>query len=328
MTPAELLAAIVLMALVVYTLTGGADFGAGVWDLLAVGPRAKAQRDAIARAIAPIWEANHVWLIFVIVMLFVAFPPAFQAISIALHVPLTLMLIGIVLRGTAFVFRTYDTHRVEGHWSRVFAIASIFTPVMLGMSLGTVASGSVRLEDGLPVGGFFTWLAPFPFAIGLFTLALFSLLAAVYLLVEVEEGGLRKDFRLRALVAAAATAALAYASLALAKDGAPPVWDALTNRPWSPAFHVGANVLGVGLFGALLARRWWLARALVIGLVVVVELGWTVGQWPFVVPPDLTIATAAAPRSVLVPILWAIGVGSVFLVPSFVYLYAVFKGPR
>ena len=142
------IACVMLISLIIYMLTGGADFGGGIWDLFATGRRAKAQRSLIAHAIAPIWEANHVWLIVIVVLLFVAFPVAFAAISTALHVPLTLMLIGIVLRGTAFVFRTYDiqSDTIHRRWSRLFAIASAITPVMLGITLGAVASGAIHVD--------------------------------------------------------------------------------------------------------------------------------------------------------------------------------------
>ena len=133
--PAQLVAGVVMVAMVAYIVTGGADFGGGVWDLFAGGPTAARQRDVIAHALGPIWEANHVWLVLVVVLLFVCFPLAFAAIATALHVPLALMLVGIVLRGSAFTFRTYD--RDDAHsrrlWGRTFAIASVITPVMLGV---------------------------------------------------------------------------------------------------------------------------------------------------------------------------------------------------
>src|SRR5712671_2575179 len=105
-----LIAAVMLASLILYALMGGADYGGGMWDLLASGPRAPHQRHAIVEAMAPIWEANHVWLILVIVLLFTAFPSAYAAATTALHIPLTLMLLGIVARGSAFVFRQYSTH--------------------------------------------------------------------------------------------------------------------------------------------------------------------------------------------------------------------------
>ncbi|HLA79552.1 MAG TPA: cytochrome d ubiquinol oxidase subunit II, partial [Vicinamibacteria bacterium] len=142
--PLELaLAGVLMAALVIYALGGGADFGGGVWDLLASGPRAASQRRTIEQAIGPIWEANHVWLILVIVVLFVAFPPGFAALGTALHIPLALMLIGIVLRGSAFAFRSYGaaSDLEARRWGRVFAVASLVTPLTLGWSVGAVASG-------------------------------------------------------------------------------------------------------------------------------------------------------------------------------------------
>ena len=217
-----------LISLIIYMLTGGADFGGGIWDLFTTGPRAKAQRSFITHAIAPIWEANHVWLIVIVVLLFVAFPIGFAAISTALHIPLTLMLIGIVLRGTAFVFRSYDVQSDTTHrrWSRVFAIASIIAPLMLGVTLGAVASGTIHVdvESGQVETDFISaWFAPFPFAIGFFTLTLSALLAAVYLTLETEDPALREDFRRRALIAAVSVGAMAGLSFILSAEGAPAI---------------------------------------------------------------------------------------------------------
>jgi len=177
----DLLAGIMMLALTFYVLLGGADFGGGVWDLLAGGSRAARQRALIADAIGPIWEANHVWLILVVVLLFVCFPSAFAAISTALHIPLTVMLLGVVLRGSAFAFLHAYTHDEQHHdprprrWSRVFAVASLITPVTLGVTLGALSTG-IHLDAAGRVQTDFVseWLAPFPFAVGLFTLWLFS----------------------------------------------------------------------------------------------------------------------------------------------------------
>ena len=139
--------AIILAALVVYALSGGADYGGGMWDLLASGPRAPRQRAAIEHAIGPIWEANHVWLILVIVVLFTAFPEAFAVIMTALHIPMTAVLLGIVLRGSTFVFRKYDVQdgAVHRRWSTLFGASSVFTPFVLGLCLGALASGEIRV---------------------------------------------------------------------------------------------------------------------------------------------------------------------------------------
>jgi cytochrome d ubiquinol oxidase subunit II len=143
----RLIAAIMLAPLILYALMGGADYGGGMWDLLASGSRAQRQRHAIVEAIAPIWEANHVWLILVIVLLFTAFPRGFSTMMIALHIPITAMLIGIVLRGSAFIFRKYDStgDAVQRRWSTVFGVASFFTPFFQGLTLGALTTGDIRL---------------------------------------------------------------------------------------------------------------------------------------------------------------------------------------
>ncbi len=132
-----ILASVLFVALLVYALLGGADFGGGMWDLLAFGPRARRQREAIAAAIAPVWEANHVWLILVVVLLFTAFPVAFADIMTALNIPITVILIGIVLRGSVFVFRKYDAQNdtVHRRWSTIFGIASFLTPFFQGATI-------------------------------------------------------------------------------------------------------------------------------------------------------------------------------------------------
>ena len=136
MTLPDLLAGIIFVALNAYALLGGADFGGGVWDLLAAGPRKERQQQLIAEAIGPVWEANHVWLILAIVLLFTCFPPAFARLGTLLHIPLSLVLIGIVLRGSAFTFWRYGGgghgDPAQRHWGVTFAVASLVTPLLLG----------------------------------------------------------------------------------------------------------------------------------------------------------------------------------------------------
>ncbi|MCB9746517.1 MAG: cytochrome d ubiquinol oxidase subunit II, partial [Alphaproteobacteria bacterium] len=265
-------AAVMLVALTVYMLTGGADFGGGVWDLLATGPRKRAQRELIAETLAPIWEANHVWLILVVVLLFVCFPSAFAAISTALHVPLTLMLIGVVLRGSAFVFRAYDPatpDKTEGGWRLTFAVASVITPVMLGVCLGAVASGNIRISDGSVQTDFFSeWLTPFPFALGAFILTQAAMLAATYLTLETDDPALQEDFRRRALAAAALVVPMAWGTLWAARTGAPALHASLTASSWALPFQLVTAGVGAAAFAALLRRRYPLARGLVAAQVV------------------------------------------------------------
>ena len=205
---ALVVAGLIMLAVNAYVVLGGADFGAGVWDLLARGPRAAAQREAIAEGIGPIWEANHVWLIFVVVLLFSCFPPVFAHLSVVLHIPLTVMLIGIVLRGSAFTFRAYDAtdSMVQRQWGRIFAVSSTITPVLLGMCVGALVSGALAVPtEASFVARFITpWWSTFTLTIGGLGLAVFAFLAAVYLTAEVHDESLAEDFRGMALWAALA----------------------------------------------------------------------------------------------------------------------------
>jgi cytochrome d ubiquinol oxidase subunit II len=312
---ADILAAIILAALTAYVLLAGADFGGGVWDLLASGPRKGQQRRVIAHAIGPVWEANHVWLILAIVLLFTCFPSAFARIAIALHVPLTLMLIGIVLRGSAFVFQSY-----AGGGGRVFAIASLVTPVLLGVCVGAVASGAVR-ETGNTQRETFTaayvlpWLTPFAVAVGFFALTCFAFLAAVYLTLEAKEAELQEDFRQRAIVSGLAVLVLAGVGLALSPR----------DQLIGPRLVVLTAAAAISAFWSLWRRRYRLARFAAAAQVSLIVWGWGFSQYPYLLPPDLTIASAAAPRVTLELALIAVVAGAIVLFPSLYYLFKVFK---
>src|SRR5687767_8004967 len=182
-------AAVALVSTMLYAVLGGADFGGGIWDLFASGPRKYQQRAAIARAMGPVWEANHVWLIFVLVVLFTCFPYAYARLSTALFVPFHLALLGIMLRGASFVFRDYG--RIEaGHsrWSVVFGVASVISPFLLGAAFGAVTAGGINLSAGgeVVVGTIPPYLRGYSLACGLLALSTCAYLAAVYLTVETE----------------------------------------------------------------------------------------------------------------------------------------------
>ncbi len=323
---------VMLAALVAYVLLGGADFGAGVWDLLAGGRRKRAQRDLIAHAIGPIWEANHVWLIVVIVLMFTCFPPAFAAVMTALHVPVTLVLVGIVLRGTSFTFRTYTGGGAAGSpelWGRLFSIASVLTPVLLGVVIGTIASGRLRWEEGVYTAGFFApWLRPFPWVVGAFVLAIFSFLAAVYLCAEAGEHDLREDFRRRALAAAAGVGVCAAAAWVMAYRGAPLLSTNLAGSWWTWPLQISTGLAAVGAIAALIARKFLLARALAVLQVTLIVLGYGAALFPYLVVPDFTIESTASPVLTHRLVLGALAAGAVILLPSLYYLFRIFKGRR
>ena len=336
LTLAEVAAWIIVVALNAYVLFGGADFGGGVWDLLASGPRRQRQRDLIAHAIAPIWEANHVWLIVAVVMLFVCFPVAFAAFGTVLHIPLSLMLIGIVLRGSAFVFRSYSygPQSEQRRWGQLFAVSSLITPAVLGMCVGAVVSGTVgRAMSAIATGTLesFTavyvrpWVMPFEIAVGAMTVALLSFLAATYLTIEAEgDRELQDDFRSRALGAAVAALALATIALVLGA-GSGNVLTRLTRPGWATLVLVGSGIAALTSALMLLNYRFQLARLAAGAWVTLVLWGWVLAQYPLIIPPDLTIDAAAAPTRTLEATMAVLVGGAVVLIPSLWYLLRVFK---
>ena len=322
----SLLGAVVLGALILYALLAGADYGGGILDLVAGGPRASSQRRAVEKAIGPIWEANHVWLVLVVVVLFTGFSEAFALISTWLFVPLVLLLVGIVLRGAAFTFRAYDRDEesVQRRWGRVFAASSLLAPLMLGTVVGALASGRPGLP---PERGLFSWFAPFPLLTGGLATSLFAFLAAVYLTVETE-GALREDFRTRALGAGALVFLFALAAGVASYRAAPLVFTGLTRRGFSLPLHVATAVAAIAALSFLFARRWGLAQIAAATQVALIVGGWGASQYPYLVVPDVTLASAAAPPATLRLLLEALAVGALALFPSLVLLFRVFKGRR
>ncbi len=320
-----------LVSLIIYALAGGADFGGGIWDLLASGQRAQRQRGAIAAAIAPIWEANHVWLILVVVVLFTAFPAGFSAVMTALNIPITLMLVGIVLRGSAFVFRGHGSRPEPGrrHWSRLFGAASAFTPVLQGVILGAMATGRIRVADGRVTTGVFAgWLTPFALSCGGFALGLFAFLAAAYLTVDTRgEPDLQDDFRRRALWSGSALWPLAGMVYLTARSGAPALFHGLT-RWWSPLLLAAACLCAAGALAGLWSRRFSLARTAAAGQVALILAGWSLAQYPCLLTPDVTVENSSAPEATLRLLVLALAAGCIVLLPSLVFLFRLFKGDR
>ncbi len=309
-------ALVALAAVALYAVFGGADFGGGVWDLLASGPRRDAQRDAISNAIGPVWESNHVWLIFAIVVLFTCFPPAFADLATGLNAPLTFGLAGIVLRGSAFVFRNYasDNAALARSWTVVFGASSIIAPFFLGDAVGAVATGR------------YAWTSPFALAVGAFAVAMCAQIAAVFLLRETPRGALRDDFRRRAIRATLAVWLLGLVPALLARGAEPSFFAALTGPTARIAISI-AMLLGVVVM--LLVARGYdvLARVAVGAEALAVLAGWFGAQAPAIVPGRWTLATAAASPAMLTAFLIAAAGGAIVLIPSLLLLFAVFKGP-
>jgi len=324
---AALVSLAMLGGLIIYALFGGADYGAGVWDLLARGPRAEAQRRVISKAIGPVWEANHVWLILVIVLLFSAFPVVFSVLMIHLHLPLVLMLLGIVLRGSAFTFRAYDnTESAHRRWGGYFAIPSLTTPIFLGVLIGTIATG--QLESGVKSSTALlgqVWLSPFPWVVGLFALNIFAFLAAVYLTLETDDPAVQNDFRRKALGSGMLLGPLALIVYLVARLQAPLIYEGLDSSPWGFPVRVATGVFAVLTLLSLYFRWFQIARAGAMIQVSLILLGCALAQAPYLVPPHRTLANSAAPITTLRFLLYALVAGSIILFPSILLLLRVFK---
>ncbi len=323
------LANVLLIALTFYALLGGADFGAGVWHLLARGPTRRAQHQLIGEAIGPIWEANHVWLILIVTIVFTAFPKAYVHISTTLHIPLTILVIGIVLRGSAFAFRHYDIQDDDIHlrWDQLFAISSLISPLLLGIIIGAITSGHFPVNPATFFDGYIApWLKPFPLGMGLLTLLLFSYLAATYLLLETRDPTLQKIFRKRAITAVLLAGILEEAVLYLGRSGAPRLWGEVTTSFWGGFIQLGVGSLTIAAILLLLTQRYWWARTFSILQVTLTIWTWGIAQFPYLIPPNLTVFNTSAPEVTLHFIAGALLVGILFLFPSLYYLFRIFKG--
>jgi cytochrome d ubiquinol oxidase subunit II len=339
---ADVVVAVTLLALNAYVLTGGADFGGGVWDLLAWGPRRDQQRDLVTRSIGPIWEANHVWLIVVVVMTFGAFPSVYSTLAIVLHLPLSAMLVGIVLRGCGFVFRRYGiSEQDRRRWAVVFDGASTITPVLLGICVGAVASGAVgRAGEALALAGTVgrglsfhevfvaPWLAPFPLTMGVLALASFAFLAAVYLALASPTDELRHDFRWRAYGAAMVVLAAGIGGLLLAPHAAPRLGERLTAGGFGLGLQIAVAFSGLAAVAALQFEWWRTARVAAGAHVSLLLWGWGIAQYPYLIPFSHTIGHSAAPPVTLELLLVCLALGAVMLIPSLGYLFRTFSSSQ
>jgi cytochrome d ubiquinol oxidase subunit II len=327
MSSADAVAGILWLALTAYAVLAGADFGGGVWDLFASGPRAAEQRNAVAEAMGPVWEANHVWLIFMITGLFTAFPVTFGVLGLALYLPFTIATVGIVLRGASFAFRAHGRDAVGplSPWGVVFGVASLVTPIFLGTAAAAVASGSIHAPRGQLTSGFLDgWTTPLAVVIGLLALSMCAYLAATYLMVENENRpALLADFRRRAIAAAVVSGVLALLALPISATEGTRLLQSLTGRGLS--LFVLALLNGPLALWAVWRSRPRIARVAVIAQVVFVLWAWAFGQWPYLVPPDLTISGTAAPTATLTALLIVMAIGGLILMPSLWLLFRVFK---
>jgi cytochrome bd ubiquinol oxidase subunit II len=322
---ADAVAAMLWTGVTAYAVFGGADFGAGFWSLVAgEGERGRRARDLIDWAIGPVWEANHVWLIFVLVVLWTGFSTAFGSIFSTLFIPLSLAALGIVLRGSGFAFHT-TARRARGRdlAERLFGLSSLLTPFFLGTVVGAVASGRVPVGNaaGDPVT---SWLNPLSLVIGALFVATSAYLAAVFLISDAQRAGtpdLQRYFTTRALANAVVAGALAVAGIIALRADARYVYDGLTGD--GLPLVILSGLCGAGVLVLLVRGTHRGTRLLAAGAVVAVVWGWAIAQHPYLLPQVLTIDQAAAPSDTLTALLIVFGVAVLVVLPSLGLLYTL-----
>jgi cytochrome d ubiquinol oxidase subunit II len=321
---AEVPLVLMLLGLVAYAVLGGADFGAAFWQLGAQGEGGRALREHAYRAMGPVWEANHVWLIFVLVICWTAYPEAFASIFSTLTFPLFVAAIGIILRGTAYTVHAGTAREIERRTvDRVFSISSVLTPFALGAAVGAVASG--RVPVGNAAGDLVTsWLNPTSLAIGALAVATGAYVAAVYLAGDAARAGLEKlavAFRRRALGAGIVTGAIAFGGLVVVAFDAERLSDRLFAWP-ALAAVVASAVTGLLTLELVRRSRFEAARYGASAAVAAVVVGWALAQRPELLP-GLTVQEAAAGRRTLVATVVGVAGGAVILTPSLALLYGL-----
>jgi cytochrome bd ubiquinol oxidase subunit II len=327
---AEICLGFVMLGITAYAVLGGADFGAGFWDLTAGTAKGGGRvRGMIQRSMAPVWEANHVWLIFVLVIVWTAFPVAFGSIFSTLTIPLFLVAIGIIFRGSAFALRGQaGTMREAKVLGGLFALSSVLIPFFFGAAAGGIASG--RVVVGNAAGDLWTsWLNPTSALIGVLAVVTGAHVSAVYLAGDSVRAGVPdmvQAFRRRAIGSGLVAGIVALGGLLVVRSDARPLFDGLTSGTGLIMVLV-SGLGGVATLGLVLAGRYGLARVTVAVAVGAILLGWVFAQDPYFLPGELTFDEAAASDASLTALVIAVGVGMIILVPSLWFLYRlVLKG--
>jgi cytochrome d ubiquinol oxidase subunit II len=328
---ADLAAVLTLVGLTAYVVLGGADFGAGFWDLTAGGAeRGAPVRAMIKRAMSPVWEANHVWLIFVLVMLWTAFPEAFGSITSTLAIPLFLAALGIVLRGGAFALKGQAATIAEARaLGATFALSSVLVPFFLGTAAGAIAAGEVPVGNAAG-DAWGSWTGPLPVFVGLLAVATGAHLAAVFLGADSRRAGrpeLVDAFRARALGSGVVAGGLAIAGLVVVSSEAPDLYDGLTSGG-GLACLIGSALAGLATLALEWRERFEIARYTAAAAVGAIVAGWALAQKPYLLPPGLTVEEAAAPDDTLLALLIAATLGLALLLPALAWLFRLAMSGR
>ena len=324
MNLADVAAALLFLGVVAYAILGGADFGSGVWDLMAGDAREGAHlRSQIDRSIGPVWEANHVWLIYVLVFLWTGFPTAFGAIMSTLFIPWLLVGLGIVLRGGAFAFRKFSSTVREARLHGImFATSSVVTPFFLGMIAGAIASGRVPAEGTGDVWR--SWTGPTSWVGGILAVLTVAFLAATFLAADAERGGrteLADDIGGKAMWAGVIAGAAALAATVAIEVDAETLADGLHTR--GLALVIISALAGGATLVLLRRRRWAIARLTAVGAVGSIVIGWGVAQYPDILVDEMTIDQAAGARPTLIGLIIVFAAAAITAVPAMLWLFVL-----
>jgi cytochrome d ubiquinol oxidase subunit II len=325
MSSADAVAAVLWIGATLYAVFGGADFGAGFWSLIAgSGERGERARALVDWAIGPVWEANHVWLIFVLVVLWTAFSVAFESIMSTLFIPLSLAALGIVLRGSGFAFHKLARQlRYRRLTERIFGLFSLLTPFFMGTVIGAIASG--RVPVGNAEGNAVTsWLNGVSLLTGALFVATGIYLSAVFLISDARRAGttdLQRYFTIRALIAGLAAGAIAVAGIFVDRADARYIYDGLTSE--GLPLVIASGVFGLGVLVQLWRGERRGTRPLAVGAVVAVIWAWGVAQYPYLLPQSLTIEQGAGSSATLTAVLIVFGVAVVLVLPALAFLYTL-----
>ncbi len=327
------------LALLIFALAGGADFGGGMWAFVAPKERAAREAELVDRAIGPIWEVNELWIVVAVVIMWTGFPSVFAVYGISLFVPLVLILVGIVLRGGLFAFQEHAEYapvrRAFVVFGRAFGAVSVIAPFFFGIAAGTIASGRLRFNDaqardgfavGRPVDGYFEpWFGPFPIACGFLAVAICLFLSATYLTLEAEDDpDLQSVYRQRGIFTGAALGLLGTLVLPVMAFDASYMWGEVLRFP-AVVFMSAAALALLSSLLLLYTKRFWWARTTAIAHVVSIFLAWASAQFPYLLVPDITISAAASPKPVLTALLILSFFYAIVLGPSLALLLYLFK---
>lgn len=331
----DILIFFIAASLLLYILLGGSDFGAGILELLPAKRLREKQKHVITEAMGPVWEANHIWLILIVVILFMGFPRIFTVLMISLHLPFLALLVGVVVRGTMFTFRHYDsiqTPRSQGAYTWLFGLSSLWSALWLGIIAASLNRGLIDPEaTGFREAYIDPWWGGYPLSVGVFVACIFAFLACVFLIGETEDPILRRRFRrwgglFNGLVVAGGGLVF-LTSLAEPE----PLAKAFLAHPSAIGAMVVASLLFVVLWAFVVVRRPILARVVASGQVALILLGWWLLYAPnavITVEGPLSFEAEVAPEATQRQLVIALLVGSLFIFPAMIFLFTVFKRRR